>query len=284
MRHRHHGCGPSGHVEINLPAALMAMRGGRGWQGNWGPFHFDFGDEGWSGARSGRRARRMFESGELRLVLLKLIADEPRHGYDLIRAIEDLTGGEYAPSPGIVYPTLTLLQDMGLIEEAPGRATATLLRLTELLRRVLRSDGHLSTLGAEVSLVVAYLDIEQARFKKRLSVEIDVPAALLAATDPAEVPDRWQDVDVVPGKLFFVGDPKQSIYRFRRADIALYSQAQTAFDADPVRLTANFRSVPDVLSWVNRVFGELIVDDGDAQPPYIDLDPHRTTTGAPPGE
>jgi DNA-binding PadR family transcriptional regulator len=49
---------------------------------------------------------------------LKLIADEPRHGYDLIRAIEELTGGEYAPSPGVVYPTLTLLQDMGLVEEA----------------------------------------------------------------------------------------------------------------------------------------------------------------------
>ena len=120
MRHRHHGCGPRGHVEINLPEGLLAMRGGRGWEGRWGPFHFDFGDEGWSGGRRGRRARRMFESGELRLVLLKLIADEPRHGYDLIRAIEDMTGGEYAPSPGVVYPTLTLLQDMGLIEEAPG--------------------------------------------------------------------------------------------------------------------------------------------------------------------
>jgi DNA-binding PadR family transcriptional regulator len=122
MTHRHHGCGPRGHVEIILPEALMAMRGGRGWQGSWGPFHFDFGDEGWSGGRRGRRARRMFEGGELRLVLLKLIADEPRHGYDLIRAIEDLTGGEYAPSPGVVYPTLTLLQDMGLIEEAAGKA------------------------------------------------------------------------------------------------------------------------------------------------------------------
>jgi len=99
------------------------MRGGRGWQGGWGPFQFDIGDGegpwGWGGRR-GRRARRMFESGELRLVLLKLIADEPRHGYDLIRAIEELTGGEYAPSPGVVYPTLTLLQDMGLIEEAAG--------------------------------------------------------------------------------------------------------------------------------------------------------------------
>ncbi|HEX6742033.1 MAG TPA: PadR family transcriptional regulator, partial [Sphingomicrobium sp.] len=107
------------------------MRGGRGWQGNWGPFHFDFGDEGWSGGRRGRRARRMFESGELRLVLLKLIADEPRHGYDLIRAIEELTGGEYAPSPGVVYPTLTLLQDMGLIDEAPGEGPRKSFRVTD---------------------------------------------------------------------------------------------------------------------------------------------------------
>lgn len=120
MTHRHHSCGPRGRFELNLPEALMAMRGSRGWSGNWGPFHFDFGDEGWGGGRRSRRSRRMFESGELRLVLLKLIADEPRHGYDLIRAIEDITGGEYAPSPGVVYPTLTLLQDMGLIEEAPG--------------------------------------------------------------------------------------------------------------------------------------------------------------------
>jgi len=118
MTHGHHGCGPRGRFEINIPEGLMAMRGGRGWQGSWGPFSFDFGDEGWTGRGRGRRARRMFESGELRLVLLKLIADEPRHGYDLIRAIEEITGGEYAPSPGVVYPTLTLLQDMGLIEEA----------------------------------------------------------------------------------------------------------------------------------------------------------------------
>jgi DNA-binding PadR family transcriptional regulator len=59
----------------------------------------------------------VFESGELRLVLLRLIADEPRHGYDLIRAIEEITHGTYAPSPGIVYPTLTMLEDMGLIDE-----------------------------------------------------------------------------------------------------------------------------------------------------------------------
>lgn len=134
MSHRHHGCGTSGHFDITLPEALMAMRGGRGWSGNWGPFHFDFGDEGWGGGRGGRRypgRKRMFESGELRLVLLKLIADEPRHGYDLIRAIEDLTGGEYAPSPGVVYPTLTLLQDMGFIEEAEGEGSRKPFQVTQ---------------------------------------------------------------------------------------------------------------------------------------------------------
>jgi DNA-binding PadR family transcriptional regulator len=132
MPHNHrHGCGPRGHIEVSLPDALLAMRGGRGWQGNWGPFHFDFGDEGWGGGRRGRRTRRMFESGELRLVLLKLVADEPRHGYDLIRAIEELTGGEYAPSPGVVYPTLTLIQDMGFFVEAAGEGARKPFQITE---------------------------------------------------------------------------------------------------------------------------------------------------------
>jgi DNA-binding PadR family transcriptional regulator len=59
------------------------------------------------------RPDRVFEQGDLRLVLLKLIADKPRHGYELIKAVEEAVGGAYAPSPGVVYPTLTLLEDMG---------------------------------------------------------------------------------------------------------------------------------------------------------------------------
>jgi ATP-dependent helicase/nuclease subunit A len=143
-------------------------------------------------------------------------------------------------------------------------------------RDLLRSDAGVRTALARR---FQYLLIDEFQDTDPLQIEI---AALLAAARPEDEPGHWTDIPVVPGKLFFVGDPKQSIYRFRRADIALYSQAQTAFDADPVRLTANFRSVPDVLSWVNRVFGELIVDDGDAQPPYVDLDPHRSTPGARP--
>jgi len=151
MTHRHDNCGPRGHIEIQVPEALLAMRGGRGWHGSWGPFHFDLGDEGWGGRR-GRRARRMFESGELRLVLLKLIGDEPRHGYDLIRAIEELTGGEYAPSPGVIYPTLTLLQDMGLIEEAAGEGTRKRFQATDEGRK------HLEERSDEVDALFERLD------------------------------------------------------------------------------------------------------------------------------
>ena len=89
--------------------------------GSWkrGPFEvrWDLGEElhGRGGGRGGRR-RRMFDGDELRLVLLKLIADQPRHGYDLIRDVEERTGGAYAPSAGVIYPTLTMLDEMGLIE------------------------------------------------------------------------------------------------------------------------------------------------------------------------
>jgi DNA-binding PadR family transcriptional regulator len=120
LNHFHsHDCG-SRHRDTHK----FHFGGRRGFGASFGPegLHFEFGGgrEGRGGWGGGRGRRRKFGSGELRLVLLKLIADEPRHGYDLIRAIEELTGGDYAPSPGVIYPTLTLLQDMGLIEEAAG--------------------------------------------------------------------------------------------------------------------------------------------------------------------
>lgn len=154
MRHRRgRGCGPRGGFEFNIPEGLFAMRGGRGWEGNWGPFHFDFGDGPPGGWGRGRRSRRrMFETGELRLVLLKLIADEPRHGYDLIRAIEELTGGEYAPSPGVVYPTLTLLQDMALIEEAKEKGPRKPFQLTDEGRK------HLEVKADEVEALFERLE------------------------------------------------------------------------------------------------------------------------------
>ncbi len=57
----------------------------------------------------------MFDSGDLRFVILALIAEKPSHGYELIKAIEEKLGGGYAPSPGVVYPTLTLLEELGYV-------------------------------------------------------------------------------------------------------------------------------------------------------------------------
>ena len=98
----------------------------------------------------------MFGSGELRLVLLKLIADEPRHGYDLIRAVEELTFGDYAPSPGVVYPTLTLLQDMGLIEEAKEKGPRKPFQITDEGRK------HLEEKADEVETLFERLEEEFA--------------------------------------------------------------------------------------------------------------------------
>ena len=71
----------------------------------------------------------MFGPGDLRIVALALIEQGPRHGYDLIKAIEALFGGAYAPSPGVVYPTLSLLADEGLVagvEDAGGKRVFSL--------------------------------------------------------------------------------------------------------------------------------------------------------------
>lgn len=102
--------------------------------GGEGPFGADFGFGGGRGGRfggggggggprgggRGRGRRGMFGREELRLLLLSLIAEEPRHGYDLIKVLEERSGGHYAPSPGVIYPSLALLADEGLIAEQPG--------------------------------------------------------------------------------------------------------------------------------------------------------------------
>lgn len=90
--------------------------GGRGFGGRGGP---------------GGGRRRMFEANALRLILLKLISEMPRHGYELIREIETLSGGVYVPSPGVVYPSLTLLTDMELVQEQPGEGSRKLFAITE---------------------------------------------------------------------------------------------------------------------------------------------------------
>lgn len=78
-------------------------------------------EHGWHGRHDhgfgrGGRLARFLEHGDLRLLVLHLINEKPRHGYEIIKAIEELAGGAYAPSPGVIYPTLTMLEELGQIE------------------------------------------------------------------------------------------------------------------------------------------------------------------------
>ena len=111
--------------------------------------HRDFGPpwargmrEGWFGPpRGARRARR----GDVRTAVLALLDEKPAHGYDLIRELEERSGGMWQPSPGSVYPTLQLLEDQGLVtsEEADGKRVYSITEegRAELAERRTRAGG-----------------------------------------------------------------------------------------------------------------------------------------------
>lgn len=79
---------------------------------------------------------RLFAHGDLRFLILKLIAEKPRHGYELIKAIEEKVAGAYSPSPGVIYPTLTLLEELDWIRASASEGSKKLFEITP--------DGSLS--------------------------------------------------------------------------------------------------------------------------------------------
>jgi DNA-binding PadR family transcriptional regulator len=121
------------------------------------------------GGHGGRRGR-IFDHGDLRLVVLQLIAEKPRHGYEIIKAIEERVGGAYSPSPGVVYPTLTMLEELGHVTmaEQDGKKLHT---LTEQGRTYLADNR------AEVEALVARMtEIAASRAE-------EPPAAVIRATE-----------------------------------------------------------------------------------------------------
>jgi len=107
--------------------------------------------------------------------------------------------------------------------------------------------------------------------------------------------DEFQDTDPLqaeivfllagdePGRLFIVGDPKQSIYRFRRADVEIYEEVKErlASGGDAIEISQNFRSVPPLVEWVNGAFARIITppDDGRYQPRYVPIAAARKGAG-----
>ena len=96
--------------------------------------------EGHHGHHRGGRVGRFLEHGDLRFVVLAMIAEQPRHGYELIKELEDRTGGAYRPSPGVIYPTLSLLEDEGFIRPVTGEAGRKLYEATDEGRAALAEN------------------------------------------------------------------------------------------------------------------------------------------------
>ncbi|HEV8496503.1 MAG TPA: PadR family transcriptional regulator [Gemmatimonadaceae bacterium] len=91
--------------------------------GGWGP---QGGHGRWRG-----RAARLFEQGDLKYVILRLLEEKPRHGYEIIKELESRFGGSYAPSPGTVYPTLTMLEDLGYARVVPEEGGKKIYEITD---------------------------------------------------------------------------------------------------------------------------------------------------------
>ncbi len=113
-------------------------------------------------------------------------------------------------------------------------------------------------------------------------LQVELIFLLAGAGDAAD----WREMLLDDAKLFLVGDPKQSIYRFRRADIAIYHEVKEKIEALPngrlLHITENFRSAPGVVEFVNGAFSRVIAHDSenpDVQPEYVELVAHRDAAG-----
>ena len=143
--------------------------------------------------------------------------------------------------------------------------------LLVLAREMLRNNEE-----ARLALHHRYTHLLLDEFQDTDPIQIELALRIAAAVSSGE--EGWQTLDVESGRLFFVGDPKQSIYRFRRADISLFLAARERFGPDNTyaKLTTNFRTVEPILAWVNVLFAQLMgVGVRDRQPAYEPLVAHR---------
>jgi len=177
---------------------------------------------------------------------------------------------------------------LGAAEE---RRAAGQLEFHDLLvmARALLRDPHLgSTVRASLSRRYQRILLDELQDTDPIQMEL---AVRIAADDPEEAAAGtapWDEVAVRPGRLFMVGDPKQSIYRFRRADLATFLVARDRFGPGGeaateglVELTTNFRTGPRLVGWLNAVFARLLTEAPAtavapvSQPGFVALSPHR---------
>ncbi len=148
--------------------------------------------------------------------------------------------------------------------------------LLVLARRLLRSSAE-----ARDALADRYRVLMLDEFQDTDPIQTELALLLTSAIAPDQIIDGDEDVSDLeprPGRLFMVGDPKQSIYRFRRADIDLFLRTRNRFDDGRQQLVTNFRTVPAIIDFVNAFFAQLMPEETETQPKYAALVPHRTGT------
>ena len=186
-----------------------------------------------------------------------------------LREVGDHVRGEVQRLVDQVLDRLVEVLGRGTVAAADRRRRLGQLGFHDLLvlaRRVLTDPTHGRTVRAALAEHYRHLLLDEFQDTDPLQVEL---AALIA--DPDTDTDDWRQLRPRPGALFFVGDPKQSIYGFRRADMAVYLDARASFGGDAVHLEQNFRTTGPILDWVNAVFDRLVDHVPRAQPEYAPL-------------
>jgi len=204
------------------------------------------------------RTRGEFPKAELRARRGALLAE--------LDAFIDAAGADLAPSlRDELWPVLDRYESL---KKRTGRVD--FLDLLLIARDLLRDDA---TVRCDLQARFTHLFVDEFQDTDPLQAEI---LLLLAADDPTE--RDWTRVRPVAGKLFLVGDPKQSIYRFRRAEVALYETVKRRLveaGASVEHLTVSFRAVPDIQAAVNTAFAPRMAAGSPGQAAYVPLVPFR---------
>jgi len=163
-RHHDHRGGGRGRMFREAWAAYAEqMAAGRGFRGRGRHRHDEDGDGPEGFGRFGPRGGRPLGHGDLRLLLLALIGEKPRHGYDLIRAVEERFAGAYSPSPGAVYPTLTMLEEQDLVRAEAAEGSKRLYTITPEGKAFLKENEAL------VEGILTRIDMTASAYSSRVA-------------------------------------------------------------------------------------------------------------------
>lgn len=194
-----------------------------------------------------------------------------------VNAVNEAVDAVVAQAADDVLRPLLVAISAEVLDAAETRRADGGLEFHDLLvmaRELLRSDAT-----ARARLHERFTHILLDEFQDTDPIQIEL-AILIAASIRGDEPGAWNELEVGDGRLFFVGDPKQSIYRFRRADISLFLRARDRFGPGDAlaRLTTNFRTVGPIVDWVNAYFDAAMAEEhAEKQPRYEPLVSVRET-------